>query len=56
MSSAEPAIYRLKAQTQSYDWGKLGDVSKVAEFARASGTTTDSSTPYAEVCHGDYVH
>ncbi|KAI8578121.1 hypothetical protein K450DRAFT_249132 [Umbelopsis ramanniana AG] len=54
MSSAEPAIYRLKAQTQSYDWGKLGDVSKVAEFARASGTTTDSSTPYAELWMGTH--
>lgn len=48
MSSAQPAIYRLKAQTQPYDWGKLGDISKVAEYARASGSEIDSSKPYAE--------
>ncbi|GAB5590532.1 Mannose-6-phosphate isomerase [Umbelopsis nana] len=54
MASAEPAIYRLKAQTQCYDWGKLGDISKVAEYARASGSETDSSKPYAELWMGTH--
>jgi deoxyribodipyrimidine photolyase-like uncharacterized protein len=49
MAPSQPAIYRLKAKTQSYDWGKLGDVSKVAEYAKASGTEIDASKPYAEV-------
>src|ERR1700758_1757008 len=49
MTTSTPAIYQLNAKTQSYDWGKLGDVSKVAEYARASGADTDPSEPYAEV-------
>ncbi|RCH84325.1 Mannose-6-phosphate isomerase, partial [Rhizopus stolonifer] len=40
--------------TQSYDWGKLGDVSKVATYAKASGLDTDNSTPYAELWMGTH--
>lgn len=48
------AIYRLQCKTQSYDWGKLGDVSKVAAYAKASGTTVDDKTPYAELWMGTH--
>ncbi|OAD72854.1 hypothetical protein PHYBLDRAFT_155542 [Phycomyces blakesleeanus NRRL 1555(-)] len=47
-------IYRLKCKTQSYDWGKLGDVSKVAKFAEKSGTIVDPSLPYAELWMGTH--
>ncbi|KAI8639677.1 phosphomannose isomerase type I [Parasitella parasitica] len=48
------AIYRLQCKTQSYDWGKLGNVSKVAAYAKASGTTVDDKTPYAELWMGTH--
>ncbi|GAA5815451.1 hypothetical protein MFLAVUS_008961 [Mucor flavus] len=48
------AIYRLQCNTQSYDWGKLGDVSKAATYAKASGTTVDNATPYAEFWMGTH--
>ncbi|KAI8070579.1 phosphomannose isomerase type I [Gilbertella persicaria] len=48
------AIYRLQCKTQSYDWGKLGDVSKVAAYAQASGTTIDTTKPYAELWMGTH--
>ncbi|GAA5796239.1 hypothetical protein HPULCUR_001609 [Helicostylum pulchrum] len=48
------AIYRLQCKTQSYDWGKLGDVSKAATYAKASGTTVDNATPYAEFWMGTH--
>ncbi|KAI9256960.1 mannose-6-phosphate isomerase [Sporodiniella umbellata] len=48
------SIYRLQCKTQSYDWGKLGDVSKVASYAKASGLTTDANTPYAELWMGTH--
>ncbi|KAI7888186.1 phosphomannose isomerase type I [Mucor mucedo] len=48
------AIYRLQCKTQSYDWGKLGDVSKAATYAKASGTPIDNSVPYAEFWMGTH--
>lgn len=48
------AIYRLQCKTQSYDWGKLGDVSKAATYAKASGASIDSSVPYAEFWMGTH--
>lgn len=48
------SIYRIQAKTQSYDWGKLGDVSKVAQFAQKSGTQVDPSKPYAELWMGTH--
>lgn len=47
-------IYRLQCKTQSYDWGKLGDVSKAAAYAKAAGTTVDNSVPYAELWMGTH--
>ncbi|KAG0168981.1 Mannose-6-phosphate isomerase [Apophysomyces sp. BC1034] len=49
-----PTIYRLQCNTQSYDWGKLGDVSKVAHYASQSGATTDPTVPYAELWMGTH--
>ncbi|KAI9020713.1 phosphomannose isomerase type I [Phycomyces nitens] len=52
--STHPTIYRLQCKTQCYDWGKLGDVSKVAKFAESSGTAIDPSLPYAELWMGTH--
>ncbi|KAF7720634.1 Mannose-6-phosphate isomerase [Apophysomyces ossiformis] len=49
-----PTIYRLQCNTQSYDWGKLGNVSKVAHYANKSGATTDPTKPYAELWMGTH--
>ncbi|KAI9315391.1 mannose-6-phosphate isomerase [Dichotomocladium elegans] len=51
---SHPAIYRLQPQTQSYDWGKLGDVSKVAQYAKQSGVDVDATKPYAELWMGTH--
>lgn len=48
------AIYRLQCKTQSYDWGKLGNVSKAAAYAKASGTTVEDNVPYAELWMGTH--
>lgn len=48
------SIYRLQGKTQSYDWGKLGDVSLVASYAKASGVTIDTDKPYAELWMGTH--
>ncbi|RCH82616.1 Mannose-6-phosphate isomerase [Rhizopus azygosporus] len=48
------SIYRLQCKPQSYDWGKLGDVSKVAAYAKASGVEVDNSKPYAELWMGTH--
>ncbi|KAI8369467.1 phosphomannose isomerase type I [Radiomyces spectabilis] len=47
-------VYRLQCKTQCYDWGRLGDVSKVAKYAQKSGTTIDPSSPYAELWMGTH--
>lgn len=51
---AQPAIFRLQCNTQSYDWGKLGNESKVAQFASQTGTEIDSTKPYAELWMGTH--
>jgi mannose-6-phosphate isomerase len=46
------AVFKLTPSVQTYDWGKLGRASKVAQLAErgtARGFTLDESTPYAEV-------
>ncbi|KAG0943307.1 hypothetical protein G6F30_005319 [Rhizopus arrhizus] len=48
------SIYRLQFETQSYDWGKLGDISKVADYAKASGVAIDNTVPYAELWMGTH--
>ncbi|KAJ3097489.1 Mannose-6-phosphate isomerase [Phlyctochytrium planicorne] len=49
-------MYRLNYTTQSYDWGKLGDTSKVAEFAASSDAAfkPDLAKPYAELWMGTH--
>ncbi|KAI8100092.1 phosphomannose isomerase type I [Halteromyces radiatus] len=51
---SQTGIYRLQCQTQSYDWGKLGSESKVAQFASKSGITVDPTKPYAELWMGTH--
>ncbi|KAI9263187.1 phosphomannose isomerase type I [Phascolomyces articulosus] len=50
----QTAVFRLQAKTQSYDWGKLGDVSKVALYAKQSGQSVDATKPYAEFWMGTH--
>ena len=50
----QTAVFRLQCKTQSYDWGKLGDVSKVARYAQQSGEPIYSSKPYAELWMGTH--
>ncbi|KAI9008592.1 mannose-6-phosphate isomerase [Hyaloraphidium curvatum] len=46
---------RIAGATQSYDWGKLGGESKVAELAAATpGPPLDAATPYAELWMGTH--
>ena len=43
-------LLRLSCKTQSYDWGKLGLSSKVAELAnKGSDLEVVESQPFAEV-------
>ncbi|KAJ3321540.1 Mannose-6-phosphate isomerase [Boothiomyces sp. JEL0866] len=44
----------ITGTTQSYDWGKLGDVSQVAKLASANGLVPDTSKPYAELWMGTH--
>ncbi|KAJ3153460.1 Mannose-6-phosphate isomerase [Geranomyces variabilis] len=54
MPSASPVI-RLSCKSQSYDWGKLGSDSKVAQLAAASpGFKSDAALPYAELWMGTH--
>ena len=53
--SRNSSLFRLKASTQQYDWGKLGDVdeSLVARFAKGAigqEYVVDGNKRYAEVC------
>lgn len=47
-----PPVFAIVPTTQSYDWGKIGSDSKVAQLAassKVSGFTLDDKKPYAEV-------
>ncbi|KAG0212986.1 Mannose-6-phosphate isomerase [Mortierella sp. GBA30] len=55
MNSEQPSIFRLDCQAQSYDWGKVGSSSKVAQFAASSpGFIIDETRPYAELWMGTH--
>lgn len=59
MNSETPPIFKIIPTTQNYDWGKVGQSSKVALFAWASkipGFTVDESLPYAEVCGHSFIN
>ncbi|KAJ1553854.1 Mannose-6-phosphate isomerase [Nowakowskiella sp. JEL0078] len=48
-------VLRIAGKTQSYDWGKLGDSSKVASLSASTpGFTGDISKPYAELWMGTH--
>ncbi|KAG6332609.1 hypothetical protein ID866_6487 [Astraeus odoratus] len=56
MTSTSP-VFLITPTTQKYEWGKIGNDSKVAELARSSvpGFVLDESTPYAELWMGTHV-
>ncbi|TCD61646.1 Mannose-6-phosphate isomerase [Steccherinum ochraceum] len=50
-------VFKILPTTQKYDWGKIGNSSKVAQFAAASqipGFVLDSHAPYAELWMGTH--
>ncbi|KAJ7493348.1 mannose-6-phosphate isomerase [Mycena galericulata] len=52
-----PPVFKIVPTTQKYDWGKIGNSSKVAQFASASripGFTLEESAPYAELWMGTH--
>ena len=52
MNSTAETVFRIIPTLQKYDWGKIGNQSKVAQLAAGAdipGLVLDNSTPYAEV-------
>jgi len=57
MVSQESALFRLKGSTQTYDWGKKGSASLVAQLARGGVKEefeTNEDTQYAEMWMGTH--
>lgn len=50
------AIYLLHGKTMNYHWDMPSDVSKVAAYAKASGTDIGTSLPYAELWMGTHLN
>ncbi|KAG8213991.1 hypothetical protein J3R82DRAFT_10741 [Butyriboletus roseoflavus] len=50
MSSTTEVVFRIAPTLQKYDWGKIGNQSKVAQLAAGAeiGFVLDNSAPYAE--------
>ncbi len=49
------SVFKLSAGAQTYDWGKLGLDSKVAQFAQCSPDfQVDPTKPYAELWMGTH--
>ena len=49
-SSGEMSVFEIAGSAQSYEWGAIGDASKVAQFAKPlPGFKFDDQKPYAEV-------
>ncbi|KAL1740042.1 RmlC-like cupin domain-containing protein, partial [Schizophyllum fasciatum] len=52
-----PPVFKIIPTIQDYDWGKVGEASKVAQLAAASkvpGFTLNKETPYAELWMGTH--
>ena len=50
MTAEASTVLRLICKTQSYDWGKVGPESQVAQLASSTaGFTPRDDAPYAEV-------
>ncbi|EPX71061.1 mannose-6-phosphate isomerase [Schizosaccharomyces octosporus yFS286] len=48
-------MYRLKCQVMEYDWGRVGNNSLAAQFAKnGSGFEVNEEKPYAELWMGSY--
>ncbi|KAL4073845.1 RmlC-like cupin domain-containing protein [Scleroderma yunnanense] len=56
MSTINP-VFLITPTTQRYEWGKIGNSSKVAQLAISAvpGFVLDGSTPYAELWMGTHV-
>lgn len=56
MSDSTFNLVKLRCGVQSYDWGKLGESSAVAQFAEAADSSfkTDPAKPYAELWMGSH--
>lgn len=56
MSTTSYDLVKLRCGVQSYDWGKLGQSSAVAQFATAADPSfsLDSEKPYAELWMGTH--
>ncbi|EGO01492.1 hypothetical protein SERLA73DRAFT_176798 [Serpula lacrymans var. lacrymans S7.3] len=57
MAAAVEPLFRIAPTTQGYDWGKLGNSSKVAQYASGAGIpdfTLKESAPYAELWMGTH--
>ena len=55
MTAQTPAVFRLKGSIQTYDWGKKGSSSLVAQLSRGAvkeDFELDEDTSYAEVSIG----
>ncbi|KZP25490.1 mannos-6-phosphate isomerase [Athelia psychrophila] len=55
--SSVPQVFAVVPTTQSYDWGKVGSDSKVAQLAAASkvpGFSLEEQKPYAELWMGTH--
>ncbi|EIW74209.1 mannose-6-phosphate isomerase [Coniophora puteana RWD-64-598 SS2] len=51
-------VFRIAPTSQSYDWGKVGEDSKVAQLSAGAGIpgfTVKQSTPYAELWMGTHT-
>ncbi|KAG8889078.1 Mannose-6-phosphate isomerase [Tulasnella sp. 332] len=49
------SVFQLIAGAQSYDWGKIGSISPVGQYAQCSpGFQLDESKPYAELWMGTH--
>ena len=51
MNGTTEAVFRIAPTVQKYDWGKVGNQSKVAQLAAGAdipGFALDNSAPYAE--------
>ncbi|GJJ73476.1 mannose-6-phosphate isomerase [Entomortierella parvispora] len=55
MTTSQAPIFRLDCKAQSYDWGKVGSESSVAQFAASSPSfVVDENRPYAELWMGTH--
>ncbi|KAJ1651929.1 Mannose-6-phosphate isomerase [Dispira simplex] len=52
--TSSPKVVRLSCPSQNYAWGKIGNDSLVAQFARGHAHKVDADQPYAELWMGTH--